>query len=81
MWKKILIGLGAAIVLAAVVGVTLIGPRNLVGMARYDIRDEGSLRVGDRAPDVELVSLEGPRVHLKDRFGARPVVMIFGSFT
>jgi hypothetical protein len=81
MRKKILIVVGAALSLAIVAAVAMIGPRNLIGMLRYDIRAEGTLKVGERAPDVELVTLEGARVHLRDRLGARPVVLIFGSFT
>jgi len=46
----------------------------------------GSLREGpallEQAPDVELTSLEtGGPVQLARSFGARPVVLIFGSFT
>jgi hypothetical protein len=81
MRKKILLVAGATLLLAVAAGVAIIGPRNIIGMLRYDIRSEGSLKVGDRAPDVDLLALDGSHVHLKDRFGARPTVMIFGSFT
>jgi len=58
------------------------GPRNAWGLLRYDTRHEGGLKVGDRAPDVELVGLDGaPGVHLAARLGGRPVVLTFGSFT
>src|SRR5262245_59556004 len=81
MRKKILIVAGATVALALITALALIGPRNIVGMLRYDIRSEGALKVGDRAPDVELVALDGARVRLKDRLGARPAVLVFGSFT
>ena len=81
MGKKILIAVGAVLALAAAAVVTFIGPRNVIGMLRYDIRAEGTLKVGDAAPDVELLTLEGARVHLKDRLGERPAVLVFGSFT
>jgi len=59
-----------------------IGPRNFIGMMRYDQRQEGSLKVGDRVPDVSLVSLDGKTpVRLADRIGARPLVLVFGSYT
>ena len=58
------------------------GPRNLIGMLRYDQREEGTLKVGDRAPDVSLVSLDGKTpVKLADQLGGKPTVLIFGSFT
>jgi hypothetical protein len=90
-------------VAAAILGVLLtgatgfalwIGPRNVVGMLRYDTRREGALKVGDLAPDVELRALlssdgggdgiggrEPPRVRLRDQLKGRPLVLIFGSFT
>ena len=58
------------------------GPRNLIGMLRYDQREEGDLKVGDRAPDVALAAPGGAeRVRLRDRVGPRPLVLVFGSFT
>jgi hypothetical protein len=66
---------------ALIAGVTYIGPANIVGMLRYDIRREGDYKVGDRAPDLSLLSLDGAPVHLHDRLGVRPAVLIFGSFT
>lgn len=57
------------------------GPRNFFGMLRYDQREEGELAVGDPAPDVVVAALDGSDVRLRDRFGARPVVLIFGSYT
>jgi peroxiredoxin len=42
----------------------------------------GNLKVGDRAPDVRLVALDGTtRFHLRERVSGRPLVLIFGSFT
>jgi hypothetical protein len=81
VWKKIALALGGLVILAATVVVVRIGPRNLVGMIRYDQRAEGTLKVGDPAPDVELVTLDGKRVRLAERLGAKPTVLVFGSFT
>ena len=67
---------------AAAIVLAKIGPRNVIGMIRYDQRQEGSLRLGDRAPDVELLTLDGESTPLLPRpLGGRPMVLIFGSFT
>lgn len=77
------IGLGLGLVVLAVGGFFLyqIGPRNLWGMLLYDQREEGTLAVGDPAPDVAVVALDGSRVKLREWIGSRPVVLIFGSYT
>lgn len=82
LFKKIL--LVAVALLAAAAGVVAwrIGPRNIVGMLRYDQRKEGALRVGDRAPDVSLVSLDGQTAaRLWQSVGGKPLVLVFGSYT
>jgi len=83
LWKKIVIGV-AALGLLALGGFTYMvgGPRNLIGMLRYDQRDEGKLQVGDRAPDVQMLSLDGKTpVKLSSQIGDKPTVLVFGSFT
>ena len=58
------------------------GLDNAWGMLRYDQRSEGHLKVGDPAPDVTLLALDGTsRVRLHERVGARPLVLVFGSYT
>ena len=82
LFKKIL--LIALLLLAGVAGVIAwkIGPRNIIGMMRYDQRKEGILKVGDRAPDVALVSLDGRTpVRLSEHFGEKPLILVFGSYT
>jgi hypothetical protein len=83
LWKKILTIAGALVVLALGAMTYMIGgPRNLIGMIRYDQRQEGRLKVGDRAPDVTLVSLDGKTsVRLASELGGKPTVLVFGSFT
>ena len=82
LWKKILIGVGLLVVAVVAYGVISFGPSNVIGMLRYDQREEGKLKVGDAAPDVTLVSLDGATpVRLKDSIGGKPLVMVFGSFT
>jgi hypothetical protein len=81
--KRVLLGLGILAVLGAA-GFTYMvgGPRNVIGMLRYDQRQEGTLRVGDRAPDVGVLDLDGKTpIRLSERFGEKPTVLIFGSFT
>jgi hypothetical protein len=83
--KKKMLWAGAVLGLVAIVAggwmVYRIGPRNVIGMLRYDQREEGDLKVGDPAPDVVLAALDGGKVCLRDRLGARPVVLVFGSYT
>jgi hypothetical protein len=83
LWKKLLIGLGLAALLALGAFTYMVGgPRNLIGMLRYDQRQEGTLKVGDRAPDVGLLALDGTTpVKLSERLGGKPTVLVFGSFT
>ncbi|MGB8541915.1 MAG: hypothetical protein WCD49_09800 [Candidatus Acidiferrales bacterium] len=60
------------------------GPRDVYGFLRYALPQwhRGDLHVGDRAPDVPLMSLNGQtQFHLSDRIGQRPLVLIFGSYT
>jgi hypothetical protein len=83
LWKKIVIGV-AVVALLALGGFTYMvgGPRNLIGMLRYDQREEGTLKVGDKAPDVTLLALDGKTpVHLSERLAGKPTVLVFGSFT
>jgi hypothetical protein len=80
--KKVLLGVLAVIVLLVSAFVWRIGPKNVFGMLRYDQRREGDFAVGHAAPDVSLYSLDGrTRVRLADEIGAKPLVIIFGSYT
>jgi hypothetical protein len=80
--KKVFLALALLVVLAAAGFVIRIGPRNVIGMLRYDQRREGELKVGDRAPDALLISLNGHgREALLDPSPTKPALLIFGSFT
>ena len=82
MIKWAVIGIVAVALIAGVIVVAKMGPSNIIGMIRYDQRKEGSLRVGDRAPDVDLLGPDGTTTaSLSQHFGGRPVVLVFGSFT
>lgn len=79
--RAIGLGLGLVILAGAVFALVQIGPRNLWGMLLYDQREEGTLAVGDPAPDVAVVALDGTRARLREWTGSKPVVLIFGSYT
>jgi len=80
--KKIGAVVGAVVVLLGLAAVFMIGPQNLLGMLRYDQRQDGRLHVGDTAPNVELLSVDGARKEkLLAHVGDKPLVLVFGSFT
>ena len=59
-------------------------PKDVYGMVRYAFphMHRGKLHVGEDAPDVRLLALDGSNhFHLRERTGARPLVVIFGSYT
>ena len=82
VFRKVLLVLA---VLVGVVGAFVawrIGPRNIIGMIRYDQRQEGKLKPGDAAPDVALVALDGKTpVRVSEQVGGKPLVLVFGSYT
>jgi hypothetical protein len=82
VFRKVLLVL---VVLVGIVGAFVawrIGPRNIIGMIRYDQRKEGALKPGDAAPDVALVSLDGKTpVRVSEQVGGKPLVLVFGSYT
>lgn len=48
----------------------------------YDIRSEGSLSVGDLAPDLELAAADGSDTRrISDLYREKPLVLVFGSYT
>lgn len=80
--KKVIVALAALVLGGGAAMVAWMGPRNVIGMLRYDQREEGRLKVGDVAPDVELRSLVGAKPeHLQAYIGDKPLILIFGSFT
>ena len=67
---------------AAIFVETRMGWSNVIGMLRYDTRREGDLKVGDLAPSVVLHEIEtGEPTPLFEHPPARPVILVFGSFT
>jgi hypothetical protein len=79
--RRAVLGLILLLVTGGIVVAWQVGPRNILGLIFYDQRHEGTLRVGDMAPDVELATLDGGSAHLAQYFGGRPLVLVFGSFT
>lgn len=84
-WKWALIILVAVLAIAyGALSYFMGGPRDVYGFLRYALPHwhRGDLRVGDRAPDVQLVSLDGQtKFLLSERIGMRPLVLVFGSYT
>jgi hypothetical protein len=59
-------------------------PKDAFQMVRFALpyMHRGNLKVGDNAPDVRLVSLDGnARFQLREHLAGRPLVLVFGSFT
>ncbi len=76
----------AVLLLAAFGGLCYLagGPKDVYGMVRYALphMHRGTLKVGSDAPDARLVALDGAsHFHIRERLGARPLVLVFGSFT
>ncbi len=56
--------------------------RAWIRINEYDIRTEGSLQVGDLAPDVELLTTErGETRRISELYAEKPLVLTFGSYT
>jgi hypothetical protein len=84
-WKWTLGSVGVLVV-GAFIGLSVMAgsPKDVYGMVRYALphMHRGKLRAGDDAPDVKLLALDGSNhFHLRERTGARPLVVIFGSYT
>ena len=83
MWIGISLG---TLVVIAFIGLSGMagGPRDALYMVRYAFphMHRGNLKVGDSAPDARLLAPNGTdRFHIRERTGAKPLVLIFGSFT
>lgn len=84
MWLGI--GVGAIAVTAGVVLSMMAGsPKDAVYMVRYAFpyMHRGNLKIGDSAPDARVFALNGNATfHIRDRAtAAKPLVVVFGSFT
>jgi hypothetical protein len=84
-WKWI-IGIALLLIVGAFVGLSVMAgsPKDAYGMVRYALphMHRGKLKVGDDAPDAQLVALDGhEHFHIRERTAGRPLVLVFGSFT
>jgi hypothetical protein len=84
-WKWAL-GSSLGILVLAFAGLSFMAgsPKDVYGMVRYALphMHRGKLHAGDDAPDAWLLALDGSNhFHLRERTGARPLVVIFGSYT
>lgn len=83
LWIAVSLG---GVVILAYVGLSILagGPKDAIEMLRFALpyMHRGKLKVGDSAPDVPLVALDGAaRFHIRERSNGRPLVLVFGSFT
>ena len=83
LWSAGILGV---LLLAGFVALSVMagGPKDALYMLRYALphMHRGKLRAGDDAPDVKLLALDGSNhFHLRERTGARPLVVVFGSYT
>jgi hypothetical protein len=77
LWSSAILATAAA----AVFGYMKLVEGAWIKYNKWDHRERGSLRVGDRAPDLELPLLDQGTVRLSDLWRERPVVLVFGSCT
>jgi len=81
------IGISAgALLLIAFIALSVMagGPKDALYMVRYALpyMHRGNLKVGDSAPDARVFALNGAQTfHIRERTGAKPLVIVFGSFT
>jgi hypothetical protein len=80
------LGIVLLLLIAAFIGLSVMAgsPKDAYGMVRYAFphMHRGNLKPGDDAPDARLVSLDGSsHFHIREKTGARPLVVIFGSYT
>jgi len=74
------------LLVAAFVGLSFMAgsPKDVYGLVRYALphMHRGNLKVGDAAPDARVFALSGTETfHIRERTGAKPLVIVFGSFT
>ena len=81
---KVLAGIIGFVVLIGGVGAWAFfeaSKRAWIRIDKYDIRTEGSLQVGDLAPDLGLTLVGGETMNLSELWTGKPLVLTFGSYT
>jgi hypothetical protein len=87
--KKLLLWVGVALAALLVISFVALsvlagGPKDALYMVRYALphMHRGNLKIGDSAPDARIYALNGAETfHIRERTGAKPLVIVFGSFT
>ncbi len=83
LWTAISVG-GLLVLIYVGLSIMAGGPKDAIQMVRFALPHMhlGALKVGDSAPDVQLVALDGAtRFQMRERAKGRPLVLVFGSFT
>ena len=81
---KLVLGIIGAVVLVGGVGGLAFfeaSKRAWIRIDKYDIRTEGSLQVGDLAPDLGLTLVGGEAMNLSELWAVKPLVLTFGCYT
>ncbi len=81
--KTILIAAGTLLAIgAAGYGAWMFAVRQAwVRYNKYDRREDGTIRVGDYAPNLALAGYDGTTVRLGSLWKEKPLVLVFGSCT
>jgi hypothetical protein len=80
--RTITIVLAAASLVALLAAGVALGPGILSRLLRLEEPTGREPRIGDPAPDVVLSPLDGSgTIHLAEKVGGRPLLLIFGSYT
>jgi len=83
-WRRAVMIAIAVVVLAAGIyfGLRQALAAGWIKAGRYDIRSEGTLQVGDLAPDLSLEAADGSGARsLSEFYRDEPLVLVFGSYT
>jgi hypothetical protein len=83
IWVAVCFG---ALLLLAFIGLSVMAgsPKDAYGMVRYAFphMHRGNLKIGDEAPDPQLLALDGSQTfRVREHLNRRPLVLVFGSFT
>ena len=69
MLKIVLLALVGLVLVAGTAFVVSVGPRNVIGMLRYDTRREGKLKVGDPDRSLDPSGVFGIHLQYPDTYG------------